>query len=283
MPGKKSGTTPKSTGQVQTPGPWTPIKSDEIQFDPTTRPTPWMDIAYAEKAKGIREQAANDGVVNKLREALVQQRTEQARMDALADLASKSLLLGNGGGGAMDPSRYRLLGKALPDYPMQALGAMEAPNLAARNPEITKYFEGVTTHPSDDPKNRAWDLQPTYGGNGKAEVTAWCAAFVNWCLTKAGAPHLNLGTARAWLDFGTPIAHPIYGCITVVKPSRSTGSTTGHVAFFVRKDGQYVKLLGGNQGDQLSEAGFHESAVIGYRWPTSFNHYMMAAGAGVLT
>ncbi|MFN8651589.1 MAG: TIGR02594 family protein [Gemmatimonadales bacterium] len=240
-----------------------------------------MDVAYAEKAKGIKEQAANDGLVAKLRETLVQERTEQARMQSFAELQSKSLLLGGGGSGV--PSRYRLFDQKLPDAPMKALGDMEAPNLAERNPEIAKYFQGVTSHPSDDKKGRVWELQPTYGGVGRAEVTAWCAAFVNWCLTQAGAPHHGLGTARAWLDFGTPIMHPIYGCITVVKPSQSTGSTTGHVGFFVRKDGGLVRLLGGNQGDSVCEANFGESTVLGYRWPTGFNHYLMAAKAGVLT
>ena len=77
-------------------------------------------------------------------------------------------------------------------------------------------------------------------------------------------------------DFGTPVANPVYGCLTVIKPSSSTGSTTGHVAFFVAHRGDSVVLLGGNQGDAVSEVPFKASTVLGYRWPTKINQYLLA-------
>ncbi|HWA55846.1 MAG TPA: TIGR02594 family protein [Gemmatimonadales bacterium] len=267
MPAKKTGYT----------GPW--IKDDEIQLD--TSSTPWMDVAKAELAKKIKEQPANDALVNQLRDALAQHRLEESRMQQFRDFPQNSKLLGSGGG-AMDPRRYRLY--QMPDIPNRLLGEMEVPNRAAQNPEIVKYFEGVTTNPLDDRKGRVWDLAPTYEAGGRAQVTAWCAAFVNWCLAQAGCPRLGLGTARAWLDFGTPLLHPTYGCITVIRPSSSTGSTTGHVAFFLEKNGAFLKLLGGNQGDKVCEMLARETTVLGYRWPTNFNHYLQAAaGAGIVT
>lgn len=55
-------------------------------------------------------------------------------------------------------------------------------------------------------------------------------------------------------------------------------STTGHVAFFVERQGDKVKLLGGNQvnGTRVSESLFAASTVLGYRWPTTINHYLLA-------
>jgi uncharacterized protein (TIGR02594 family) len=113
-----------------------------------------------------------------------------------------------------------------------------------------------------------------------AGVTAWCAAFVNWCLRQAGAPYLNYATAKSWLGFGHPVAFPVYGCVTIIKPSSSTGSTTGHVAFFVRHRGDRIVLLGGNQSDQVRESSYPESWVQkdGYRWPTSMDDYTAVAG-----
>jgi hypothetical protein len=61
---------------------------------------------------------------------------------------------------------------------------------------------------------------------------------------------MGYATAASWLRFGTPLPAPAYGCITVVKPSSDTGSTTGHVAFFVEKKGDALVLLGGNQYDR---------------------------------
>jgi uncharacterized protein (TIGR02594 family) len=264
MAGKKSEQAKKPAGYT---GPM--IKDDEIRLD--TSATPWMEVAKAELAKKIREEPANDALVDQMRSALTQHRVEEARMQSFRDFGSNSMLLGTKGG-AMDPRRYKLY--EMPDIPNRLLGEMEVPTRAAKNPEITKYFEGVTTNPLDDKRGRTWELAPTYESGGRAQVTAWCAAFVNWCLSQAGAPKLGLGTARAWLDFGTPLLHPTYGCITVIKPSSSTGSTTGHVAFFVEKVGDRLKLLGGNQGDKVTETLFPEANVLGYRWPTTINHYL---------
>jgi hypothetical protein len=42
--------------------------------------------------------------------------------------------------------------------------------------------------------------------------------------------------------------------------------TTGHVGFFLRRDGTDVWLLGGNQGDAVCEKPFKAADVRGYRW-----------------
>ena len=254
-----------------TPSAW--IKSDEIQVD--TSHAPWMEIAKAELGKNIYEVASNDEFIRSLRMALALQALEQQ----VQSLGSGSSLLRVQSKG----DRYQLLTKQLrPPKLHQMVGQMEANRLQERNPEIQKYFTGLKTDPSYDKKGRSFDIGSTYEAGGSGNITAWCAAFVNWCLSQAAAPRLGYATAKSWLDFGTPVAHPVYGCITVIKPSSATGSTTGHVAFFTESQGANVKLLGGNQGDKVSVSAFKASKVLGYRWPTTINHYQLAT-TGILT
>lgn len=259
--------------------PW--IKSDEIRLD--TSQAPWMELAKAELGKNIREIPADDVFISSMRRALALDALEQASKRRLESLAEDSPLLGGAGATKSQVGRYRLFDKELRNPAPTALGRMEASLRHEQNPEITKYFEELKTDPVYDRKGRSFDIAPTYEARGYGHITAWCAAFVNWCLKKAGAPHLGYATAKSWLDFGTPIAHPVYGCLTIIKPSRSTGSTTGHVAFFVEAQGKNVKLLGGNQGDKVTESLFKATNVLGHRWPTKINHYLLARRGGVLT
>lgn len=130
------------------------------------------------------------------------------------------------------------------------------------NADIAGYFGSLRHKPSAlvKPMGDGWQMQ------------AWCAAFVNWCLEQAGVPRREIATAAAWLDFGTPLAVPAYGCIAVLSPSSSTGSTTGHVGFYVRTTGDRVVILGGNQRDAVNETGYPTSRVRGFRWPTAVDY-----------
>lgn len=264
----------KTAGQT---GPW--IKSDEILVD--TSSAPWMPFAKAELGKKVHELSAEDAFISSMRIALIVDSKMRTTEQKIGSFGSDSMLLGNKAD-PWDTGHYRLLSKELPNPAHQALGKMEASRLRERNPEINKYFDGVKTDPGYDKKGRSFDIAPTYESGGYGKITAWCAAFVNWCLNQAGVPHLGYATAKSWLEFGTPVAHPVYGCLTILKPSSSTGSTTGHVAFFVENRGNKVVLLGGNQRDAVSESSYKETTVRGYRWPTKINHYLMATD-GVLT
>ena len=154
--------------------------------------------------------------------------------------------------------------------------------LADRNPEIGKYLKTVKTDPAYD-GGKSGPVDTTIMNNGGDwQVTAWCAAFVNWCLKQAGHPHLGYATARSWLDFGTPLPFPEFGAVIVIKPEKSTGSTTGHVAFFERQEGDWLTLIGGNQSkpgtrssDRVNRMQAHRDQVEGIRWPTAFNYLLL--------
>ena len=255
------------------------IKSDEIFVD--TSSAPWMSFAKAELGKKVHELGANDAFIRSMRAALNVDSQMRLITQQMARLGTDSMLLG-GKDGPWDAGRFNIFLKDLVNPAQQSLGKMEAGRLKERNPEINKYFGGVKTDPAYDKKGRSFEIAPTYESAGYGKITAWCAAFVDWCLNQAGVPHLGYATAKSWLEFGTPVSYPVYGCVTIIKPSSSTGSTTGHVAFFVEYQGNKVVLLGGNQGDAVSEVPFKENTVLGYRWPTKINHYLLATN-GVLT
>lgn len=265
--------TAQDTSQASRP--W--MKSDEIQVDMSS--APWLDVARAELGKKVHELASQDSFLTEMKQSMKLEAQYGALDQQLRDFGN-TRMLADKPSNPFDPSRFSLGVKPLPDMARQTVGRMEAASMQRANPEIDKYFQGLKTDPSFDKKRRSFDLAPTYESDGEGRITAWCAAFVNWCLSQAGTPRLGYATAISWLNFGTPVVHPVPGCVTVVKPSKSTGSTTGHVAFFVRREGARIVLLGGNQGDAVSEVGFRESSVLGYRWPTLFNHYLAAGNSG---
>jgi hypothetical protein len=76
----------------------------------------------------------------------------------------------------------------------------------------------------------------------------------------------NSVAARSWLKFGKPTKDPVRGCI-VVFSRPNNGPNSGHVAFFLRKTGDKIRVLGGNQSDAVNIRDFPESRLLGYRLP----------------
>lgn len=139
----------------------------------------------------------------------------------------------------------------------QAPDSSEAPWMAiARKYLGTREIAG----PQDNPQVIAWHGTTTLGADD--DETPWCSSFVNGVMTEAGYKGTNSAAASSWLDWGIELAGPRYGAIVVL--SRTGGN---HVGFYLDNDGTRVKLLGGNQGDKVSEAWFSLGSLRGYRWP----------------
>lgn len=88
-----------------------------------------------------------------------------------------------------------------------------------------------------------------------ADETPWCAAFVNWCLTRAGKA-AGSSMAENWERYGDLETKdsPRVGAIAVTRKmpvkSKYGGMTSGfHVGFYVRGPANRPWLLGGNQND----------------------------------
>lgn len=103
------------------------------------------------------------------------------------------------------------------------------------NPVIVEFFKSTGLQPSGD-------------------TTAWCAAFMNYCLKrssqgKALSASASLGTksaaALSFRNWGTKTENPLPGDIVVFQNKSSPGN--GHVGFFLADQGDSVLVLGGNQ------------------------------------
>jgi uncharacterized protein (TIGR02594 family) len=119
---------------------------------------------------------------------------------------------------------------------------------AHANPVIVEFFRATTTRPLGD-------------------RTAWCAAFVNWCLLKAHgrtrvAPTTGSAASASFRRWGTTVAtydtassstimsqDPKVGDLVVFQEMMTDGrvSIFGHVGFFIDMDEKRVRVLGGNQ------------------------------------
>jgi len=130
------------------------------------------------------------------------------------------------------------------EFARKHVGLSETPGKAT-TPIIQKWLLGLKAWWTDD-------------------ETAWCGVFVAACVKEAG---LSLPKhwyrARAWLDWGRPLAGPALGAVVVYERGGA-----GHVGFVVGMDERgRVMTLGGNQGNRVSIAPFDETRVLGFRWP----------------
>ena len=97
----------------------------------------------------------------------------------------------------------------------------------------------------------------------------WCAVYVNHRLQKHGCAGTRSAMARSPIrsrNF-TRLDEPRIGCVVVMWRGSSDDGETGHVGFYAGAAGNYVNVLGGNQGDMVKIARFHKSRVLGYYWP----------------
>lgn len=118
----------------------------------------------------------------------------------------------------------------------------------------------------------------------KSDETAWCAAFANACLEEAGYSGTKQLNARSFLTWGKEVKTPYPGVVTVFWRN-SPESWEGHVAFFLEEDATRVKVLGGNQGNQVTAQWYPKSQLLGYRTPPTMMNSRTAGAAtvGLLT
>ncbi|CAO4178774.1 NlpC/P60 family protein [Methylorubrum populi] len=117
----------------------------------------------------------------------------------------------------------------------------------ANNPKVVSYFKDA-------------------GFAGiKDDATAWCAAFANAMLERSGRRGSRSLAARSFESWGVGLKEPALGCIATKR--RGNSSWQGHVGFVVGASASTIYLLGGNQGDSVSIAGFKRSEFTSFRWP----------------
>ncbi len=78
------------------------------------------------------------------------------------------------------------------------------------------------------------------------DCTPWCAATVAWCLKRTGKSiPSNPASTQGYLQYGNRVTDPRPGDLCVF--SGVNDSSAGHVALYVSRAGDMLRVLGGNQ------------------------------------
>ena len=163
----------------------------------------------------------------------------------------------------------------------EATGVHEFRGLDDNNPRILEYIATVPRLARINYKYRDkkdGKIIDTGRKMNTVDETAWCACFVNWCLSKAGIYAAGYSMVEDWKNYGTQIeaTDVKLGAVTVIyhKPTGETASMTQsgwHVGFYIGGPADSPVLLGGNQSDMVCRKQL-KGQVIYFRWPTPFTH-----------
>lgn len=149
-------------------------------------------------------------------------------------------------------------------------------NAEPRHLQIARSYLGLKEVPgkADNPK-----IMAMYRALGHSWVehdeVAWCAAFVGFCLEQAGEKSTRKLNARSYATWGIALDpdHAKPGAVAVF--TRGKNKAQGHVAFFLRKIGNSIEVLGGNQSNAVTIARYPDSLLIGLRGRDAFKPDMV--------
>jgi len=109
---------------------------------------------------------------------------------------------------------------------------------ARANPLIVGFFGMTQTLPSE------------------GDQTAWCAAFVNFCLFSSGFLGTESALSGSFRTYGAPTTTPTKGDIVVFRnPGAAGDEGHGHVGFYLGEEQGRLLVLGGNQASPGSTGG----------------------------
>lgn len=101
------------------------------------------------------------------------------------------------------------------------------------------------------------------GSRGTQWKFAWCAAWLNDVLMRAGIKGTESNLARSFQKVFAYTDNPTLGDI-VVMWRVAPNSWQGHVGFYISETPSHVYVLGGNQDDEVNIKPYPKWQVIGY-------------------
>jgi len=146
---------------------------------------------------------------------------------------------------------------------------IDAFSLAQRYVGAVMERKGSVHHPLIQ-----WWLSLCGLGMDSPDETPWCSAFLQGIAWELRLPRSKSAAARSWLNVGLPIplsdARAGFDVVILQRgagpqPGPEVLQAPGHVGLFAGLEAGRVLLLGGNQGDQVSIAGFPVDRVLGVR------------------
>lgn len=98
---------------------------------------------------------------------------------------------------------------------------------------------------------------------------AWCAIFLSYVFNEVHGRHTRqfrepIKLARRFDKVGIKVTEPELGDIVIYWRS-SVNSWQGHVGIFIRKEGNLIYTLGGNQSNQVNITPYNDYRLIEYR------------------
>lgn len=171
----------------------------------------------------------------------------------------------------------RLLRHTDADHPQtDVLTARRAPWMAIAENE---FHAGVKRRGGAHPDQHIEQyFSATSLGRQHSDSLPYCAAFVNWCITRAGFHGNNNASANSLSNWGKPTRDnkPAYGAVAIVHiPPHNSPHVTfvnGAAAFDISGNVARIATLGGNQGHahEVSMSSVPASWVVHYRLPSDY-------------
>ena len=148
--------------------------------------------------------------------------------------------------------------------------------------QIAERFTGLEEVPGREDNPAILAMLKLDANWPEGDEVPWCSAFVNYVAFLMRLPRSKSLRARSWLRVGLPITlgecRPDSDVVilsrgTGVQPGPDVINAPGHVGFYSsrspdRGEGltdDWVYLLGGNQGDEVSVARYSAQRVLGIR------------------
>jgi uncharacterized protein (TIGR02594 family) len=163
------------------------------------------------------------------------------------------------------------------DHPqIDVLSGRRAPWMTIAEQE---FHAGVKRRGGAHPDQHIMEyVSATSLGRQHTDTVPWCAAFVNWCMTRAGFRGNNNAGANSLASWGKPTQgnKPAYGAVAVVHipPHNIPHVTFVNGAATLDAHGNVTRIatLGGNQGHahEVSESSLPASWVVAYRFPSDY-------------
>lgn len=122
-----------------------------------------------------------------------------------------------------------------------------------------KEIAGASAHPQIVAYHATTQLKAT------SDEVPWCSSFVNWVMKQAKYPYTKSAAARSWRDWGVECSlHE--GAIVVFR--RKGGH---HVGFCVGQTSTMIRVLGGNQSNEVNIRNYRKTDLLSVRVPARLN------------